>query len=1032
MRRVLLAFSAVLVFSVSCYAGFGINLSHFRIDSISNGIGSALQWLVTNAINLTAAVGDDITNSSSSDTYARVYDDTNGLAIAQIPAGVPVSEGMRASWDTDEGATLGSELVDSQVAATWAAYGTNTVEDDGDEVKITHVDNTLGGGLVFRDSVATTENLTVGAVYELTGYARVNSGSVQLTIGNTSEGTVTVDTITATSLTPFSVTFEAANDITVVLRLADLGAGEIMWVSGVSLKKVTPAWLNSVSAADSTLLHPAKTGSKGETIFLEHDARANAESILSEAYRRTPSADPHHHYYQNQTLASPATTSLVAPLRDSEGRIYEELVRNGGFDVDAEWALNAGWSITGGQLVGTSGNTSDADMGLPFESGKTYKYVIDVDSCAAGLWALLVGVTNVTGYTSDTGIVSGTFTTEFDSVNLYKNSTGTPVFNSISIFEVDANGNPTNVLDGGRRESQTNLLTYSEDFRDTTDAGEARPWIYSNAAIGADSIAAPDGETTADTLSDDSSTGTGAVTVAMNTGATISTSTTHALSLFAKAKQLDFLYFELDGFTTPATNTRAYFDLTNGSLGTVDAGFDGGAVIEDAGNGWYRCSAIFTTDATDNSGTIRFGVAGADATPTVDLDGTSDIYLWGAMLHEGMGPSDRPAFEYIKTTTGSVQENENVDESVLWGYGGKYNNTGLVPFILNEPASTNSILYSEQLDNAYWTKTAGVTISADAVAGPDGETTADKIIEANSTTNHRVSRSGPNLVSGQTVTFSVKVKAAELGYAQIGIVVVGDFKVQVFDLSDGSKGASGTAGSTNITGVRSGSQYEGGGWWRIWISVDTSGSTAGPLFLLDVVGTNSTSTWAGDGTKGLYAVGAQAEYSMSAPTSYIPTTTGTVQRNATDFESVQNIPSQNFALRFRNVMQSYPLQNNYLIGFGDLTDGVTLFRSSGNGTSIRCFVSGLVFDSSLGATVFLDTLYSFGLTYIDGTFQLYLDGEAKDSFEKTVNLEQITGAAIGKYFADSNHIHGGINDLQIYTGSDLAAWASDTTWDDPE
>jgi hypothetical protein len=118
---------------------------------------------------------------------------------------------------------------------------------------------------------------------------------------------------------------------------------------------------------------------------------------------------------------------------------------------------------------------------------------------------------------------------------------------------------------------------------------------------------------------------------------TVATSTQYTYSIFAKADQLNFVALRGLSFTTPA-NGGVWFDLSTGSVGTETAGFTG--QIESIGNGWYRCSIVFTTDASDTSGNIGHYAASADNNNLLeDLDGTSSILIYGAQLEAGSTPS---------------------------------------------------------------------------------------------------------------------------------------------------------------------------------------------------------------------------------------------------------------------------------------------------------------------------------------------------------------------------------------------------------
>jgi hypothetical protein len=175
-------------------------------------------------------------------------------------------------------------------------------------------------------------------------------------------------------------------------------------------------------------------------------------------------------------------------------------------------------------------------------------------------------------------------------------------------------------------EARTNLITYSEDFTDAS-------WTLGRAVVALDAVG-PDGvANSAATLTDNSATGSN--TSYIDETFTVSTSTAYTFSIFAKADQLSDVHLRAIGFTTPAEG-GVYFDLSAGAVGTEDTGYTGN--IQNFGNGWYRCSLTFTTDAADTSGTVRVFIADGESL-VVDLDGTSSILIYGAQFEAGSTPS---------------------------------------------------------------------------------------------------------------------------------------------------------------------------------------------------------------------------------------------------------------------------------------------------------------------------------------------------------------------------------------------------------
>jgi hypothetical protein len=166
-----------------------------------------------------------------------------------------------------------------------------------------------------------------------------------------------------------------------------------------------------------------------------------------------------------------------------------------------------------------------------------------------------------------------------------------------------------------------------------------------NAVITDNSITSPDGTLTGAILADDNAGGTGVVQI--YEAVTVDVSSAYTWSIFAKKKDLNFIAFRLFGFTTPINDT-SFFDLNLGTV--VSAGSGQVAEIENYGNGWYRCSITFTTDAADTNGTLQIRVSqDGTSTASVNLDNTSNIYIWGWQFEKS-----NYASSYIPTSGSAV------------------------------------------------------------------------------------------------------------------------------------------------------------------------------------------------------------------------------------------------------------------------------------------------------------------------------------------------------------------------------------------
>jgi plastocyanin len=168
-------------------------------------------------------------------------------------------------------------------------------------------------------------------------------------------------------------------------------------------------------------------------------------------------------------------------------------------------------------------------------------------------------------------------------------------------------------------EQRTQLLTFSEQFDNAA-------WIKSAfTTVTANTTVAPDGTTTADTLTN---AGNGAKFIAQNV--TVSAGAT-VFSVFAKAGTHNFVQLAFG----VQSGTFANFDITAGS-GVV--GSSGGIIsssITDVGNGWYRCAVVFTNVNISTAAIAMVPSATATRIQAWTSDGTETVFAWGAQLEVG-------------------------------------------------------------------------------------------------------------------------------------------------------------------------------------------------------------------------------------------------------------------------------------------------------------------------------------------------------------------------------------------------------------
>jgi hypothetical protein len=298
---------------------------------------------------------------------------------------------------------------------------------------------------------------------------------------------------------------------------------------------------------------------------------------------------------------------------------------------------------------------------------------------------------------------------------------------------------------------------------------------------------------------------------------------------------------------------------------------------------------------------------------TATANTTADILLWGAQLVEGSS-----ALEYFPTT--DRQDVPRIDYSL-----------GGCPTLLVEPQRTNIALQSEQISTSPWTNNGGTT-TLDAITAPTGLTTADKFIEDASTGQHYIGQQITGLAS-TTYTMSVFAKKAERDIIYIRCFNSA-FGVTYCDVNFNLTTGVATGASTKIEAYPN-------GWYRCSVTFTTGADPIIQVRLNMTVNGN----YNGIVGYGMYMWGAQLE-AGSYLTSYIPTTTASVTRNADSFVR-NNIYSNGLItaaggtwfVEFRNnIVYTGGITQAQLLGLGNDTIGATannIFLACSSGTRIR-------------------------------------------------------------------------------------------------
>jgi hypothetical protein len=258
-----------------------------------------------------------------------------------------------------------------------------------------------------------------------------------------------------------------------------------------------------------------------------------------------------------------------------------------------------------------------------------------------------------------------------------------------------------------------NLLAYTEDFSNAA-------WNKFNLTVTTNSVVAPDGNTTADTLTDNTTNGFHYIGAAATS---FGQNGNNTYSLYAKANTLSWIVLYIfDGTSSNYT----YFNVSNGTIGSNASGNI--ASIVDAGNGWYRCIVTRNYNATAANANCGFILANGDGVASYAGTGKS-LYVWGAQFEIGASATTyQPVLgvnNYATNVASQMKFNlvnpQDSDAAFRLAFSGgwTYSTNGALPNGTNAYAdtfltpSTNLVESSKHL--SFYLRTDNTPINADPI-----------------------------------------------------------------------------------------------------------------------------------------------------------------------------------------------------------------------------------------------------------------------------------------------------------------------------
>lgn len=240
--------------------------------------------------------------------------------------------------------------------------------------------------------------------------------------------------------------------------------------------------------------------------------------------------------------------------------------------------------------------------------------------------------------------------------------------------------------------------------------------------------------------------------------------------------------------------------------------------------------------------------------------------------------------------------------------------------LLIEETRVNNCLYSEEFDVSPTWVVSNSTVSTNATTAPSNSLTADKLIEDTATAEHAVTQS-ISYPANNAITLSLYAKTSGRNLRILMSDNLTGVAFAVYDLTNGT--FSGQTISGSWTAISSTITNVGNGWYRCTLTATKGGGTTVSSVL--TLNDGTTTSYTGDGASGVFLWGAQLE-AGAFPTSYIPTTTTSLTRNA----DVATMTGTNFSDWFNATEGTFAAQ---IINFDNVSSDKTLFCTDDGNTT---------------------------------------------------------------------------------------------------
>jgi len=292
--------------------------------------------------------------------------------------------------------------------------------------------------------------------------------------------------------------------------------------------------------------------------------------------------------------------------------------------------------------------------------------------------------------------------------------------------------------------------------------------------------------------------------------------------------------------------------------------------------------------------------------------------------------------DFTRATTATKVNSAGLVASVATGVPRLDYTGGGCPHILAEPQRTNTLTYSQDIDNSDWAK-SDVTVVANSTTSPDGTTNAEKVTKDGNSVNDRISQvvSG-GVTSSSKYSVSAFVKNNDNATGAKTTLAAKVTSATLFRLTFEWTGNILAISTGHNSGTRTNEFCEdyGNGWYRIGFNYEADGTAS--TYRLDVDRTNASAT------TGIFVWGCQHE-AGSYGTSYIPTVAASVTRNAETFTrtGIADLINDSEGVLYVEAKTTYDSSKSRRISLSDGTIGnrVSLEFDDSVENKIKAFIS---------------------------------------------------------------------------------------------